>query len=236
MSISPDSRLIPVTDKLVHKFDEIERLLDVTYGPRLLRPTDDPVSTLVGTILSQNTSDTNSSRAMATLRDRFPTWTDVTEAAVEDVSVAIRSGGLANIKAPRIQSALETLRQRCGDLDLGFLSEIPMDEAMTWLTSIDGVGPKTAACVLLFSLGVPAMPVDTHVGRVMTRLGIVPNRTSTIRKQRILEAIIGPEPDRVYAVHVETIEHGRLICTAQRPKCHECPLREYCDYYTEHYA
>jgi len=220
---------------LLDRFDDVERILDATYGPRILHERGDPVSGLIGTILSQSTSDINSSRAMETLRDRFPAWNDVTEAAVEDVRDAIRSGGLANIKAPRIQAALHTIGKRRSDMDLIFLKQMPVDDAMTWLTSIDGVGPKTAACVLLFNLGMPVMPVDTHVGRVMTRIGILPDRTSTLRKQRMLEALIGPDPNRVYAVHVETIEHGRLICRSQRPQCPICPLKDHCDYYTEHY-
>lgn len=220
---------------LLDRFEEVERILDATYGPRILHARGEPVTGLVGTILSQNTSDINSSRAMEALRDRFPAWSNVTDAAVEDIRDAIRSGGLANIKAPRIQAALLTIAERRPDMDLAFLKDMSVDEAMSWLTSIDGVGPKTAACVLLFNLGMPVMPVDTHVGRVMTRIGILPDRTSTLRKQRILERLTGPHPDRIYAVHVETIEHGRLTCRAQKPRCPECPLREYCDYYAEHH-
>ncbi|HEV2074535.1 MAG TPA: endonuclease III [Thermomicrobiales bacterium] len=225
---------IPIPEEIIDKFENIERLLDVTYGPRVLRASRDPISELIGTILSQNTSDTNTSRSMATLRERFPTWQHVRDAATVDIVDAIRSGGLANRKAPRIQAVLEEVVARQGDTDLTFLAGMPLEEAKAWLTSMNGIGPKTAACVLLFSLGRPAMPVDTHVGRVMARLGVVPDRTSTITKERILETLIGPDPDTVYAIHVETIEHGRRICRAQRPKCPECPLREYCDYYNEH--
>jgi endonuclease III len=221
---------VTVTDDQREKFDEIERILDVTYGPRVLRENGDPISELVGTILSQNTSDVNTARSMARLREEFPTWEEVREAPVEDIVDAIRSGGLANIKGPRIQAVLNEAISRRGDTDLTFLAEMPLDEAQSWLTSMNGVGPKTAACVLLFSLGMPAMPVDTHVGRVMTRLGVVPGRSSTVTKERILEELIGPEPQRVYAVHVETISHGRQICKAQRPKCDICPLKDLCDY------
>jgi endonuclease-3 len=226
------SAIIP--DDVVEKFEEVERILDETYGPRVLRENGDPTSTLVGTILSQNTSDVNTDRSMARLREEFPTWDDVREAHVDDLRDAIRSGGLANIKAPRIQAALEHIVARQGNTDLSFLAEMPLDDAMTWLTSIDGVGPKTAACVLLFSLGMPAMPVDTHVGRVMTRLGVLPDRTSTLTKQRILEALIGSNPNQVYAVHVETISHGRQVCKALRPKCEICPLYFLCDYGQNH--
>lgn len=218
------------TDEFIDRFDEIERLLDAEYGPRLLNPNGDPLSTLIGTILSQSTSDVNSSRAMARLREEFPTWEEVRDAPVDEVIDAIRAGGLANTKGPRIQAVLHAVRMHHEDMDLRFLASMPLDDAMRWLTDLDGVGPKTAACVLLFALGMPAMPVDTHVGRVMTRIGILPDRTSTATKQQILEQLIGPHPQRVYAVHVETIAHGRQVCTSRNPKCPTCPLLEHCDY------
>jgi endonuclease III len=221
---------LAINDDMIAKFDEVERILDATYGPRVLRESGDPVSELVGTILSQNTSDVNTARSMARLREEFPTWDDVRQAPVEDVVDAIRSGGLANRKAPRIQAVLDTIIERQGNSDLTFLAGTNLEEAKTWLTSMNGIGHKTAACVLLFSLGRPAMPVDTHVHRVMLRLGIVPPRTSPEGTARVLEALIGPDPHRVYAVHVETISHGRQICKAQRPKCEICPLKEHCDY------
>lgn len=220
-------------DAMEHQFEEIERRLEVMYGPRVLRASGDPISELVGTILSQNTSDVNTARSFASLRAEFPTWEDVIAADTDDVRDAIRMGGLANIKAPRIQAALQSIIDRNGSLELTFLRERSLDDAMTWLTRLDGIGPKTAACVLLFSLGMPAMPVDTHVGRVMTRLGVVPNRTSTLTKQQMLEAMIGDDADRMYAVHVETITHGRQVCKAQRPLCEQCGLADVCRYYQE---
>ena len=224
-----------LTEAHIEKFEDVERVLDMTYGPRVLHESNDPVAGLIGTILSQNTSDINSSRALATLRDRFPTWQIVRDAAVEDLIEAIRSGGLANRKAPRIQSVLHEIEKRQGHIELGFLEKMPLEDAKNWLTSMHGIGAKTAACVLLFSLGKPAMPVDTHVHRVSLRIGLVPPRTSPERTQRILEAFLGDEVQRVYAFHVEMIEHGRVICQARKPKCSECPIREYCDYYAEHY-
>lgn len=224
------------TEEELDHFEEIERRLEIMYGPRMLTPNDDPVSGLVSTILSQNTSDVNSSRAFESLRSEFPTWQDVIEGDTPGVQEAIRMGGLSKTKAPRIQAALQSIIDRCGDLDLGFLEEMSVDEAMKWLTDLNGIGPKTAACVLLFSLGMPAMPVDTHVDRVMTRLGVFPVRTSSITKQRLLEALIGPDADRVYAVHVETITHGREICKARRPLCEQCDLASLCLYYQEHYS
>lgn len=224
----------PTEEQLSH-FEEIERRLEVMYGPRMLTLGDDPVSSLVGTILSQNTSDVNTDRAFASLRHSFPTWQDVIDADTDDVRDAIRMGGLSNIKAPRIQAALQAILDKRGDLDLSFLKEMSVEAGITWLTNLNGIGPKTAACVLLFALGMPAMPVDTHVGRVMTRLGVLPDKTSTLTKQRILETLIGPDADRVYAVHVETITHGREICKARRPLCERCDLASLCQYYQEHY-
>ena len=218
----------------ISEFEEIERLLDVMYGPRMLRANGDPVSELVGTILSQNTSDVNTARSFASLRDAFPTWEDVIAANTADVAEAIKMGGLSNIKAPRIQAALQSILDRRGSLDLDFLREMPLLDAQAWLTAQDGIGPKTAACVLLFSLAMPAMPVDTHVGRVMTRLGVVPDKTSTITKERILETLIGDDADRMYAVHVESIAHGRKVCKSQRPLCEQCRLQTLCRYYREH--
>lgn len=223
----------PTVEQLAH-FEEIERLLDVMYGPRMLRANGDPVSELVGTILSQNTSDVNTARSFASLRATFATWEDVIAADTADIAHAIRMGGLSNIKAPRIQAALQSILDRHGSLELSFLQEMPLLEAQTWLTAQNGIGPKTAACVLLFSLGMPAMPVDTHVGRVMTRLGVAPNKTSTVTKERMLETLIGDDADRMYAVHVETISHGRKVCKAQRPLCEQCKLQHLCRYYREH--
>lgn len=224
------STSLTINDDSITKFDEIERILDATYGPRVLRENGDPISELVGTILSQNTSDVNTARSMARLREEFPVWDEVRVAPVEEIVDAIRSGGLANRKAPRIQAVLDTVVERRGDTDLRFLADMDLEDAKSWLTSMNGIGHKTAACVLLFSLGRPAMPVDTHVHRVMLRLGVVPPRTSPEGTARVLEALIGPDPHRTYAVHVETISHGRQICKAQRPKCDICPLLHLCDY------
>jgi endonuclease III len=220
----------------IDRLDEIECILDETYGPRRLIPNGDPISTLVSTILSQNTSDTNTERAFASLLRRFPQWDDVVEADTNDMIEAIRSGGLANRKAPRIQEALEEIRDRYGAYSLEPLAALPLDDARDALLSIDGVGPKTAACVLLFAMGRPAFPVDTHVFRVARRLGLITDSTSPVRAHATLEAMMAGDANRTYRVHVEMIAHGRAICTACRPKCSICPLRSYCAYATTHAA
>jgi len=204
-------------------------ILDRTYGPKEVDPDGDPLGGLIGTILSQATSDINSGRAYAALRAAFPTWEAVLEAPEEAVAEAIRGGGLANLKARRIQETLGTILELRGELDLGFLADMPLIEARKWLTGLPGVGPKTAACVLLFNLGRPALPVDTHVHRVSRRLGLIGARVSAEAAHDVLQAQVAPE--RVYDLHVNFIWHGRRVCHAQRPKCEVCPLMRMCAYY-----
>jgi endonuclease-3 len=184
---------------------------------------------LVGTILSQNTNDVNRDRAFARLRERFPDWSQVRDAPAEEVIETIRSAGLANQKGPRIQEALRRITQERRELSLDFLADLPLEEARTWLLSLDGVGPKTAAIVLLFSLGRPAFPVDTHVHRVSRRLGLIGQRTSAEKAHGILEEWL---PQHwYYAFHVNVIRHGRQVCHARKPRCEICVLRDLCDYY-----
>jgi endonuclease-3 len=204
-------------------------ILDATYGPKMVSPDDDPLGGLIGTILSQATSDINSGRAYAALRTAFPTWEEVLDAPEELVAEAIRSGGLANLKARRIQETLGAILTARGALDLDFLAELPLAEARKWLTGLPGVGPKTAACVLLFNLGRPALPVDTHVHRVSRRLGLIGARVSAEAAHDVLQAQVVPE--RVYDFHVNLIWHGRRICHAQRPRCELCPLTGICAYF-----
>ena len=147
-------------------------------------------------------------------------------ADASEIEYEIREGGLSRIKAPRIKAVLEEVWRRCGSFDLSFLREMPLAEAKEWLRSLPGVGPKTAACVLMFALGRPALPVDTHVGRVAQRLGLVSARTGAAEAHDLLEAALAPE--EVYPFHVSLIKHGRRVCRAQRPLCAECPLKERC--------
>jgi len=184
------------------------------------------MSELVRTILSQNTSDTNSGRAFSRLVARFPTWESLLGADPTAIAEAIRVGGLAGVKAPRIKAIVEEVWARLGSFDLPFLTEMPLEEAKAWLRSLPGVGPKTAACVLLFALGRPALPVDTHVYRVAKRLGLVPPRVGAEEAHGLLEGILAP--DEVYPFHMSLIQHGRRICKAQRPLCPQCVLAHGC--------
>ena len=215
---------------LLDKVDVVAERLDAHYGPRLLEPNHKPVAEIVSTILSQHTSDINSGRAYESLKAAFPTWEEVIDAPTPLLAESIRSGGLAGQKAPRIQAVLEAVLEQEGDFDLSFLSKMSVEDARAWLTRINGIGPKTASCVLLFSLGMPAMPVDTHVHRVSLRLGIMPSGMSADAGHVWLESLLGPNADRIFAFHVEMIRHGREICIARNPRCSECFLVDICDY------
>jgi len=189
---------------------------------------------LVGTILSQNTSDVNSGRAFDSLKERFPTWDAVVAASAEDVAATIRCGGLANQKAPRIHNLLEHLMQEKGELSLEFLRELSIPDARAWLLNLPGVGPKTAACVLLFSLQRDVFPVDTHVERICKRVGLVPETASP----EGVEALLDEQTPRGMCLegHLLLIEHGRRICKARSPLCEQCPISDYCDFYFKHSA
>lgn len=206
--------------------DEIIRLLETAYGEFVHRHHRDGVSELVLTVLSQNTSDTNSGRAFHRLLDRYAIWDEVRTAPLPDLVETIRPGGLAEQKAPRIQAILEEVRARTGGYNLDFLADLPLPEAKAWLRSLPGVGPKTAACVLLFALGRPALPVDTHVHRVAGRLGLIPPKLPAEAAHERLEGMLWPE--QVYPFHVGLIKHGRWTCKAQRPECARCVLRHGC--------
>ncbi|HEU0116443.1 MAG TPA: hypothetical protein VFQ80_17265, partial [Thermomicrobiales bacterium] len=161
-----------------------------------------------------------------------PTWADVVAAPTETVAAAIQSGGLANIKAPRIQAILRRVQEERGAFDLGCLAEVSVASARRWLTSLPGVGPKTASCVLLFSLGKAAFPVDTHVHRVTRRLGLVPESASPEAVQDAIERDIGDDRDALYRLHLNLIRHGREICRVQHPRCATCILSDWCETYT----
>jgi endonuclease-3 len=204
-----------------------QRLLDF-YGQPTGRNPLPPVDELVSTILSQNTNDGNRDRAFESLRQHFPTWEQVRDADPGYVTAAIRPAGLANQKGPRIQQVLRGISAERGSLDLYFLRDLPLEEARLWLMKFKGVGPKTAAIVLLFSLGRPAFPVDTHIYRVTGRLGLRPEKMTVEEAHLHLEKLLPPET--YYAAHLNIIRLGREICAARKPACQRCPLREFCKY------
>jgi endonuclease III len=199
-----------------------------TYGQPTWRNPVPPVDELISTILSQNTNDANRDRAFESLRRHFPTWESVRDAEPEGVVAAIRPAGLANQKGPRIQRILQEITAERGSLDLKFLKDLPLEEARTWLMKFKGVGPKTAAIVLLFSLGCPAFPVDTHIYRVTGRIGLRPEKMTVEDAHSHLERLFPPET--YYAVHLNIIRLGREICAARKPACRRCPLQRLCKY------
>jgi endonuclease-3 len=196
------------------------------FGLLRWRPHGDPLTELVLTILSQHTNDTNSGRAFASMQRRYPTWDDVLTAEPDVLADSIRQGGLANQKAPRIQQVLARISQDRGGWNLDHLAQAPLDEAKAWLRSLPGVGPKTAACVLMFALGRPALPVDTHVFRVARRLGLIGEKVTADQAHVALEFLV--PPGDTYAFHIALIKHGRHTCTARNPNCGDCPLSDVC--------
>jgi endonuclease-3 len=209
---------------------DVNRMLDLLaaeYGEPSVRRRP-ALDELVLTILSQNTSDVNRDRAYTGLRTRFPTWRQVLEARTDEVEEAIRPGGLARQKAPRIQAVLAAVEAAGHGLDLEWLRELGPDGAMEWMVALPGVGVKTASIVLLFSFGEPVMPVDTHVHRIALRLGLIPPGTSAERAHPLLTALVPDE--RMLEAHLLWIEHGRRTCRARSPRCASCPLLEGCPY------
>ncbi|OYT72959.1 MAG: DNA lyase [Armatimonadetes bacterium JP3_11] len=208
---------------------EIVARLEARYGIPEWKPRNNPLEELIHCILSQHTSDANSFRAYRRLREQYPTWQAVVDAPTDALAATIRSGGLANQKAPRIQAVLRAIREAHGDYSLDWLRQLPTPEARKFLLGLPGIGPKCAAIVLCFAMGRPVIPVDTHVFRVSWRLGLIPKSLGEAKAHDALEAII-PEP-LVYRFHVALIQHGRAVCKAQNPRCAECPLQELCAYY-----
>ena len=224
------------------------------YGRPVWQRRLDPTSELILTILTQNSADTNAEVAFEALRQRYPSdgvvqahnpgagwggvglpngrapnWAAVEGAPLPELIDTIRPGGLANQKAPRIQSTLRQVREERGDYSLEFLGELTALEARDWLTRIDGIGKKTASVLLLFSFGLPLMPVDRHVDRVAHRVGLVGPKVTADESHDLFLGML--EPDQMYEAHVNLIQHGRKLCHAQRPECGRCPIRERCRYY-----
>jgi endonuclease-3 len=208
---------------------QVHQLLLEEYGHRAWRRRRAPLDELIFTILSQNTSDVNRDRAQQQLRERYPTWEEVLEAPEAEIVEAIEIAGLGNIRAARIKAVLARIVQERGSLELDFLAEMDDEGALAWLEALPGVGPKTAACVFLFSLGRPVLPVDTHVHRVAMRVGLIEEGTSREKAHRVLAELVPPEA--VYDFHLNMIAHGRRVCQARRPRHEGCVLAHLCCYY-----
>ncbi|MHA1579317.1 MAG: endonuclease III domain-containing protein [Candidatus Freyarchaeota archaeon] len=207
------------------KIAKVIELLNREYGEKKWKKRHDPIDQLIQTILSQNTSDKNSHAAFTNLKTRYPTPESLLEAPEGRIAETIKVGGLENIKAKRIKEALQAIKSKTQNLNLYHLGELPAEEALSFLTTLKGVGPKTAACVLLFSFGKPILPVDTHIYRVSKRLGLIGD-VDRVKAHEILQSLVPPE--QVYSFHINMIEHGRKICKT-KPKCQECVLRGVCE-------
>jgi endonuclease-3 len=204
-----------------------DRLREYYGRPRNL-PHRAPLDELVLTILSQNTTDRNRDVAYLRLRERFASWEQVRAAPVGEVEEAIRPGGISKVKSRRIQQILDLIEQEQGGLDLDWLEQASREKAFEFLEALPGVGRKTAACVLLFAYDRPELPVDTHVYRASSRLGLIRPRASFEQAHDVLRQLT--DPADVYELHVNLIRHGRRLCRAQRPLCPQCPLRRLCPY------
>jgi endonuclease-3 len=203
--------------------------LESAYGvPENRWAGTDPLDMLVSVVLSQATTDTNSRRSFAELKRRFPTWDDALAAGTKPIEAAIKGGGLARQKAWVIKDLLRRIKKEHGALSLSFLSEMSNEEAAQYLTRFHGVGPKTAACTLLFACGKDIFPLDTHIFRVLRRVGLVPAKCSDARAHELLSRIV--PAGKFYSFHVNLIRHGRKICRPREPLCERCPVVEYCDY------
>ncbi|MCP4632655.1 MAG: endonuclease III [candidate division Zixibacteria bacterium] len=206
--------------------EKIDGLLKSVYGDKVIKPHNDPVGELIRTILSQNTSDINRDRAYTALRKRFPTWEEIANARTNSIKSAIKPGGLADTKAPRIKEVLKGIRNGSGLYELQILKKMPVEDAIKYLTGFKGVGVKTASCVLLFSFGIKVFPVDTHIFRISRRLELIPEKNN---REKAFELLNNEIPKKLfYRLHLNIIELGRKICRARKPLCSDCVLVKLC--------
>ncbi|MGB7923092.1 MAG: hypothetical protein WCF57_07600 [Pyrinomonadaceae bacterium] len=202
--------------------------LERAYGVPQNSRASDPLDMLIKIILSQATSDINSDRTFAALKARFPTWDDALRARPSTIAAAIRSGGLANQKAAVIKRLLRQLKDEHGTLDLNFLRDLPSEDARKYLSQFRGIGPKTVACTLLFACRKEVFPLDTHIFRILRRVGLIPQKCSDARAHQLMDKIV--PTGKFYSFHVNLIRHGRALCRPRDPLCERCPIVEYCDY------
>jgi endonuclease III len=202
--------------------------LERTYGVPKNERASDPLDMLIKIILSQATSDTNSERTFAALKKRFPAWDAVLRARTSTLADTIRAGGLANQKAAVIKDLLGQIKEKHGTLNLDFLHDLPDEEAVRYLSQFRGIGPKTVACTLLFACRKEVFPLDTHIFRILRRVGLIPQKCTDARAHAIMNRIV--PPGKFYSFHVNLVRHGRALCRPRDPLCERCPIAEYCDY------
>ncbi len=225
--MNPPNSSAELADKR-QQFKFITQNLEATYGVPSNDSLEHPLDELIATILSQSTTNTNSHRAFASLKARFPDLESVRRARPAGIAATIKSGGLANVKSVVIKNILNDIQTRRGNLDLSFLKMAPIEKARGFLLSLKGVGPKTAACVLLFSCKRPVFPMDTHIFRILRRAGILPEKISDALAHQMIETLIPQK--KHYSLHINLITHGRQICHPRTPKCPQCSLIEHCEF------
>ncbi|HYE74934.1 MAG TPA: endonuclease III [Blastocatellia bacterium] len=213
-------------EELKQRLKHITEHLEAAYGVPQNTHQTDPLDELIATILSQSTSDVNSHRAFQSLKQKYQQWESVQRARLSSIALAIKSGGLANVKSVVIKNVLNEIKLRLGSFDLSFLRKVAVSEAMRFLTSLKGVGPKTARCVLLFACERPVFPMDTHIFRILRRLEVLPMRGNDELLHTRIEPLI--PPGKHYSLHINLIRHGRRVCHSREPECLHCCLIEYC--------
>jgi len=215
-----------VREQIPFVLDRLESAYGHESSPPDTYATGEPMDGLILTLLSQNTNDRNRDMAYESLRKKYPSWGDVAKTSVSDIAVAIKSAGLGDTKAERMKAILSKVRDDFGAFSLAEMKEWDAVRVREYLSNLHGIGPKTVACVMVFDLGLPAFPVDTHIARISRRLGWVPPKTAPEKIQDFLESIV--PSDRSGGGHMNMIEHGRRICHARGPKCAECFLSDIC--------
>lgn len=221
-----NSRIAQIKDE--KPFEYIIQNLENTFGEPKLKAKSDPLSMLVNIILSQATTDVLSGKTFQNLKEKFKTWNDAANARESEIADAIRLGGLANQKAKVIKDILRQIREKHGSLSLKFLNKMPDETARDYLLEFRGIGPKTVACTLLFALHKEIFPLDTHIFRILKRMGILPEKISDEKAHKLLDELV--PKGKFYSLHVNLIRLGKKICRPREPLCEQCPLVEYCDY------
>ncbi len=224
------STIAELADKIKSEkpFSYIIQNLESTFGEPKLSKKSDPLAMLINIILSQATSDVNSHRTFRNLKAQFKNWEAVLAADEKEIADAIRLGGLANQKASVIKNLLRQIKAARGHLSLKFIDKMPNETARDFLNEFRGVGPKTVACTLLFALHKEVFPLDTHIFRILKRMGILPENISDAKAHKLLDALV--PTGSFYSLHVNLIRLGKKICRPREPLCEQCPLIEYCDY------
>ena len=215
---------------LSEKALEIAQQLTAYYG-ELPFSSKDPMSMLVDILLSHRTRDEQTAAAWENLLKRFGSWEAVRDAPTSEVEETIANVNWPEVKAPRLQKIMREITEERGNLDLTFLCELPVEEAAAWLNRFDGVGPKTTACVLLFSCELPILPVDVHVHRVSGRLGLIGKKVTADAAHNLLQALLPNDSRAIYNFHKGLLRHGQRVCVFERPRCSKCPITDLCDYY-----